>query len=197
MQKEAQLALEGKLAAAFDAGDFKTVATEILRGYGPQILGYYLTTLRDEDRAKDAFAHFAEELWKSLPAFLRQSAFRTWTYTLAWRVANRSRTDAYHARGRRLETHEVSRIAEEVRDQTMTFLRTEAKDTLARLRESLDPEEQTLLFLRIDQKLSWSEIATVLSKDGARIETAALRKRFERLKTTLRERAARAGYRAG
>ena len=56
------------------------------------------------------------------------------------------------------------------------------RDALRRLRESLDPEERTLLVLRLDQELEWDEVATVLSAEGAPVEAATLRKRYERIK---------------
>jgi RNA polymerase sigma-70 factor (ECF subfamily) len=56
---------------------------------------------------------------------------------------------------------------------------------LERLREVLSLEDQTLLDLRIDQHLSWPDIADVLSHDGEAVQPAALAKRFERLKERL------------
>jgi RNA polymerase sigma-70 factor, ECF subfamily len=55
------------------------------------------------------------------------------------------------------------------------------------LRDALDPEDQALLFLRIDQGLSWSEVAAIFSEDGDAVEPATLRKRFERAKERLRK----------
>jgi RNA polymerase sigma-70 factor (ECF subfamily) len=56
---------------------------------------------------------------------------------------------------------------------------------LDKLRATLSPEEQTLLFLRLDQQLEWSEVAVVLSGDGEVVEAATVRKRYERLKSDL------------
>jgi RNA polymerase sigma-70 factor (ECF subfamily) len=41
--------------------------------------------------------------------------------------------------------------------------------------------------LRLDQQLSWEEIAAILSEAGEPIGAAALRKRFERLKDRIAE----------
>jgi RNA polymerase sigma-70 factor (ECF subfamily) len=59
---------------------------------------------------------------------------------------------------------------------------------VARLRARLDAIEQTLLVLRVDQRLSWEEIADVLAGPGPgeSLTPAALRKRYERLKDKLR-----------
>ena len=45
------------------------------------------------------------------------------------------------------------------------------------------------MLLRIDRKMSWNEIAEILGAEGSAATPAALRKRFERLKTKLREAA--------
>ena len=64
--------LEARLAALLGQDAFSAVATEIVRGYGPGILGYLGTMLRDEDAAREAFSEFAEELWRALPRFARR-----------------------------------------------------------------------------------------------------------------------------
>jgi RNA polymerase sigma-70 factor (ECF subfamily) len=58
-------------------------------------------------------------------------------------------------------------------------------DKLVKLRDSLDPEEQTLLILRVDKAMPWEDVAEVLGADGDPVSPAALRKRFERLKEKL------------
>ena len=69
--------------------------------------------------------------------------------------------------------------------------REEQATALDRLRATLDEDEQTLLTLRVDRRLSWAEVAQVMAEDGAAPpEEPALRKRFERLKEKL-ARAAR------
>jgi RNA polymerase sigma-70 factor (ECF subfamily) len=143
--------------------------------------------LRDDDAALDVFSHFCEELWKSIGTFRGESTFRTWTYTLVMRSVSRYRRDGFRRRGRPLMTGEVSKLVDEIRSATPPYQRTEIKDSIAKLREALEPEEQALLFLRIDQGLSWNEVAAVLSEGGEAIAPAALRKRFERAKARLRK----------
>jgi RNA polymerase sigma-70 factor (ECF subfamily) len=95
-----------------------------------------------------------------------------------------------------LDDSGVEALVAQVRSRTATFLRTETRDKIARLRAALDPDDQTLLILRINRGLAWRDIARVLTPDGdattpAALDkrAAALRKRFERLKTELKERA--------
>lgn len=185
--------LEQRIAAHLAAGAHDQAATVALTGLGPQILGYIHAMLRDEDAAHDVFGQFSEELWKSIGTFRAESSFKTWAYKLVMHAIGRHRRDPYRRRGQAIESGELSAIVQDVRSRTAPFQRTEVKDQIARLRESLDPEDQSLLFLRIDQGLSWNEVAEVVSAEGTAVDAATLRKRFERAKQRLRKLAEDAG----
>jgi RNA polymerase sigma-70 factor (ECF subfamily) len=92
--------------------------------------------------------------------------------------------DPYRRRVRRLMTDEYSLVAERLRMSSLRSDPLAAADRLAKLRESLKPDEQTLLILRVDKGLSWKEIAQILAEDTPP-DVGALRKRFERLKERL------------
>jgi RNA polymerase sigma-70 factor (ECF subfamily) len=177
--------LEPRILALLDAGDLSGSATEALRGYGPQILGYLTAVLRDEDDAHDVFSQFAEDLWRGLPGFRRESSVRTWAFRLAWHAASRYARDPYRKRHRPILTTEASKIAEQVRSTMSAYAPGGRADRLLKLRESLEPEEQTLLILRVDKAMPWEDVAEVLRADGEPATPAALRKRFERLKEKL------------
>jgi RNA polymerase sigma-70 factor (ECF subfamily) len=154
-----------------------------MRAFGPKIYGYLRAVLRDDTDAGDAFSLFGENLWRGISTYRGEASFRTWAYRIAWNAALAVRDEAWRRHGRRLETSEASRLADEIRT---TAARVERERTaLDALRETLSPEEQTLLVLRIDQGLSWDEIAHVLGQEGSSVESATLRKRFERLKERL------------
>jgi RNA polymerase sigma-70 factor (ECF subfamily) len=177
--------LEHRILAHLDAGDLPGAATEALRGYGPQVLGYLTAVLRDEDEARDVFSQFAEDLWRGLAGFRRESAVRTWAFRLAWHAASRHARDPYRKHHRPIFTTEASRIAEAVRSTMSTYAPGGRADKLMKLREALDPEEQTLLILRVDKAMAWEDVAEVMRADGEPASSAALRKRFERLKEKL------------
>jgi RNA polymerase sigma-70 factor (ECF subfamily) len=185
--------LERVIADHLSAGELQPAATVALSGLGPQILGYLAATLRDDDAAYDVFAQFSEELWKSIGTFRAESSFKTWAYKLVMHSISRYRRDGFRRHGRPLATSEASAIAEQIRSRTPAYRRTEVKDRIARLRDELEPEEQTLLFLRIDQGLSWNDVAAVVSAEGEPVDAAAVRKRFERTKARLKELAERDG----
>jgi RNA polymerase sigma-70 factor (ECF subfamily) len=179
--------VEGRIAAALDGGDLAGAATAALRAYGPGILGYLAAVLRDDDAAAEAFSAFGEDLWKGIGGFRRASTMKTWAYRVAWRAALRVLGSPRRRRERRLRTSEVSSLVAEIWTTASAQRLDRQADELRALRERLDPEEQTLLILRFDRALSWNQVAEVLSLDGAPVDPAALRKRFERLKTRMRE----------
>jgi len=193
---EERAGLEQQIRGHCDAGRWGPAATVALRGYGPEVLGYLCAMCRSETDAAEAFSGFCEDLWKGLPGFRWQSTFRTWAYTVARHALYRLARDPQRRRERNValsESPEVLELAEQVRTTTMIHLRTETKNKFTALREQLEPDDRTLLILRVDRKLAWSEIAVIMAdaadptpeqiKRGA----ATLRKRFERAKERLRK----------
>lgn len=185
---------EATIRAAADGARWSEAATVALRSYGEEILGYLVAVTRNEADARDAFSIFAEMMWRGLPGFRWECTFRTWAYGLARNSLARVKRDPHRRRAVALDDAVVEALVEQVRSRTATFMRTETKDKVARLRAELAPDDQTLLILRINRGLAWREIARVLAGDDATPaaldkQAAALRKRFERLKTEIKARA--------
>ena len=99
---------------------------------------------------------------------------------------------------------QLSRLVEQVRTQTEAYRRTDVKDQMRALRDKLDPDDQMLLILRVDRRMEWRDLATVMcvGEDAAGVglndeelarESARLRKRFERVKEELRRLARESG----
>jgi RNA polymerase sigma-70 factor (ECF subfamily) len=169
---------ETSVAPAHD--DARSAATAAIRELGPDVLRYLRATLRDEADAGDAFAVFAERLWKGLASFRGECPLRAWALRIAFNAARDVRDEAWRRRVRPFEPGEASAIAEEVR--TTSRRRRERESAgLDRMRLTLSPEEQTLLTLRLDQRLSWADIAAVLSTPGRPTTPGAVHKRYERL----------------
>jgi RNA polymerase sigma-70 factor (ECF subfamily) len=178
--------VEAELAAAHAAGDVARTTTLALQHYGPQILRYLRGTLRNDGELGDVYSRFTEKLWLSLPAFARDCTFSTWCHKLAWYAVLEHRRGIARRRERGLDTGEASAIVQHARDSTAAFLKTEAKDRLAVIRDALDPEERSLLLLRMEQQLPWRNVAAIMADEGQPASEAALRKRFERLREKLR-----------
>jgi RNA polymerase sigma-70 factor, ECF subfamily len=181
---------ETQIRAHLARGDARLAATVTIRAYGPSVLRYLRSVLRDEEVAAEVFADFSEHLWKGIGKFRGESSVSTWAYRVAWGAVRRFAGDPYRKRRRFLATGEASQLAEQVRSTTAMHLRTEVKDGIARLRASLSPEEQTLL---VDRKLPWKEIARVMAEGDEAPDEPALRKRFERIKARLKKLAEDAG----
>ncbi len=184
---------DDRAGALLAGGDLHGAAEAVIRDYGPQILGYLSSVLRNDGDAADVFSQFTEDLWRGLPGFRGECPLRVWAYRLAWHAAARHLRDPYRARGRRLETTELSRVADEVRSSVLLGRGEARRRGIDRLREKLAPDEQSLLVLRLDRGLSWREVATVLAQDGEDVDETVLRKRFERLKDRLAQMAREEG----
>jgi RNA polymerase sigma-70 factor (ECF subfamily) len=191
--------IEASIRAALTAGNLSRAATLAVEGYGPEVLGYLLASLRSEQDATEVFSMLTEDLWRGLPGFRAESSFRTWLYCLARNAAVRFRRSPQQRAALRQPLSAISEVSERVRTATLPHLRTDVKQGFAKLRADLDADDETLLILRVDRKLSWDEVPMVLCPEEAadperRGRAAArLRKRMQSLKHQLRERAVAAG----
>jgi len=186
-------ALERRIRAACDGARWNDAATAAIEGYGPEVLGYLYALTRNEVDADDCFSLFCESLWLALPRFRWESTLRTWAYVLARHAWHRKVRDPQRRVERRvpLSAAPLAALADKVKTRTLTFLRSEKRNRLLELRDKLEPDDQTLLILRIDRALGWRDIARVMSDDEDETtaaldrRAATLRKRYERLKADL------------
>jgi serine/threonine-protein kinase len=186
---------ESAIRAALEAGDTAGATQAAVSRFGPEVLRYLSGHLGDSDLADDAFSEFLQRLWSSLPRFEWRSSFRTWAFVIARRAAADVRRAEGRQRRQPLTDSQLAEIAAQVRTATWPLLRTEAKTILAHLREELPHEDKMLLVLRSDRGLEWEAVACVFLDNAApgelelRRESARLRKRYQLIKTRLRERA--------
>ncbi len=191
--------LEAKIRSHFDAGELEHAATVALEGYGRELLGFLVATMRDEQDARDVFSQVSEDLWRGLPNFGWRSSFRTWSYSLARNAAGRFRRTPHNQRHRRVPLSAISEVANRVCTRALPHLRTEIKDRFAELRQSLDPDDQALLILRVNRRMTWKQIAQVLDAasidDDAAIDRAAarFRQQFHAVKARMHDLAERDG----
>jgi len=156
--------LEERIAAALARRDLDAAVTEVMKGYGPQILGYLRAVIRDPEDAAEVFSQFAEDLWKGLSGFRGDCSVRVWAYKIAWHAASRFGRDPYRRRRDRLATSMASRLAESILSSSNRMLERRSAE-VERLRGHLNSEEQSLLVLRVDRQLSWREVAEVLAAE--------------------------------
>ncbi len=193
-----QEAIEAAVVEALRRGRYDQAATAGLRGYGPEILGFLIAL--GPSSADDAFSQFCEDLWRGLPGFRADASFRPWAYTLARHAVLRVRRDPYARRRAPLsDLGPISGLVAELRSTTASYLASELRDRVGKIRDELDDDDRVLLVLRVDRQMGWNDVARVMEGDGATEaavvkRAAALRKRFERLKKEIRERAERDGW---
>ncbi|RKH66457.1 sigma-70 family RNA polymerase sigma factor [Corallococcus aberystwythensis] len=163
--------------------------------YGPELRRLMSAILRDETQAQEAFSLFAECLLKGLPEFRWESSFRTWSQRIARNVCFKL-LNAPAARHRHVSLSAISAISAisaPRRSTTSPWRRSTVKDRFRALCQRLDPEQQKLLMLRVDQKLPWPEVVRAMSDSNESMtaeeqarRAAALRQQFQRLKAQLR-----------
>jgi RNA polymerase sigma-70 factor (ECF subfamily) len=195
--------LERQIRELSVAGDKKQAVTLLLKGYGRELFGFLVSRLRDRDAASEVFSAFTEDVWRGLDGFRWQCSARVWAYTLARHAASHYIHDARRRGARHVplsRAGEVSEIVERIRTETLASARTEAKTQIAKLRQRLPEEDQTLLVLRVNRRLTWPEIAMVLLHDGEVVDDATLareavrlRQRFQTAKDKLRKMAEKEG----
>jgi RNA polymerase sigma-70 factor (ECF subfamily) len=182
--------LEQRIRRHHERGELKEAATAALEGFGPEILGFLVAVVRDERLAGEVFAQFCEDLWTGLANFRWETSFRTWGYTLARNAWQRLRREPHFRKTVALtDLPEIAELDQRIRTVELPHL----KQQVQQLRQSLDPEDQALLILRVDRRMDWSEIGAVMlgpdepRDDGAMArKAAALRERFERIQDDLK-----------
>jgi RNA polymerase sigma-70 factor (ECF subfamily) len=185
---------EQEMRRPWEAGDYHTATKLALERYGREIYGVLAATLKSESDADDVFSQFALDLWRGMPGFQWRSSMRSWAHRIARNAAMRWATSGARkpARNLPIEQSAILELAERVRSQTRSHLRTEVKSQVRLLREELDEFEQRLLILRVDRQMEWEEIAVVFADDDAPSDdlkraVGRLRKRFQHVVNKLRK----------
>lgn len=191
-------AVEGELSTLIRARSFERAATRALEAYGAELYGFLVGLMRGESEASEVFSQVGEDLWRGLPAFGARCSVRTWLYVLARNASARYRRSPWN-RGGRTGDSALDEVVARARTGTQPWLQTDVKDRWRALRDGLDPDDQTVLVLRVDRDLGWEDVARVTlgseAADDAALarETARVRKRYQLLKEELRKRAVAAG----
>ncbi|MEY4512026.1 MAG: hypothetical protein RLZZ450_4148 [Pseudomonadota bacterium] len=195
--------VEQQIRDAATGGNHQSAAALAFEAFGAEILSFLSARLRSQSSGEEVLSMFAEDLWAGITRFEFRCSVRGWLYVLARNAANRYAVSPPNRAARHVALSSegvASALIERERTATQSHLRTDVKDSVRALRESLDVEDQTLLILHIDRGLPWRELAMVMHQDGESLddqqlsrEAARLRKRFERVKAELRELAVKTG----
>lgn len=190
-------ALEARLRALADQDQLHQVAEEGLRAYGGELYGFLARSMDNPDEADEVYAQTCADIWAGLERFRWRCSFRTWAYRLARSARARFARDGYAHRRVSLLTDELEQVIAQARTATLPWLRTHFRHEIASIRAELSEDDRALLYLRIDRRMSWPEIAAALddSEDPATLKRAAqrLRTRYHRLKNHIRDQAQHRG----
>jgi len=187
------MTLDSKVRILLAQGAHRRAVELVMHELGPSVRGLLHTIFRsNRDAAEESFSLFAENLWRHASTYRAEAPVRAWVYCIARNAAITVTRDGWRRLGRHLETQDAERLAEEVRTRSAVRLERQSS-ALESLRDLLDMDEQTLLTLRLDEKLPWDEVAQVMSSGGPTVDATTLRKRFERIKARLGEEARRRG----
>jgi RNA polymerase sigma-70 factor (ECF subfamily) len=184
--------LEQDIRELCQRGDTGRAVERALQGYGMEIMRLIASVMHNPEHANDAFSLFCENLLKGLPGFRWESSFRTWAYRLA-RNACYQLMHAPAARETPVTASLIPEQPEAARSDTQPWQRTSVKERFRALRDSLEPEERMILMFRVDQRLSWTEVARVMwdldeppTSAALTRKATSLRQQFQRIKTHLR-----------
>jgi RNA polymerase sigma-70 factor (ECF subfamily) len=188
---------DASIRQACHKGDAAAAVTLLLERYGAELFGYLSALLRNNQQARETYCLLAEDLWRGLPKFEWRCSARAWAYALA----RNARSRYLLAEQRRTANEQVlanlpwfQELIQRTHTSTPIHLRTEIRERVEEIRNRLPEDEQTLIMLRVDRRLSWKELAVVLGEVGdepspselART-TARLRQRFHAVKEKLRK----------
>ncbi len=187
--------LEAPILALLEDEDYAGATSALVHLYGESVMGFIVVQVRNLARAEDVYQQLWIAVLQALPSFAGRSTLKTWVYVIARRISARS----FVTRGpgeRRLETSEQRALsADDVRTPTARWLRTEAKQWLWEAIQEFDEPDQHMLVLRLQNKMSWLEISSILTDEELTQEehvrkAASLRKRYNRIKDRLAARRA-------
>lgn len=169
------------------AGQEREAATAVLSLFGPELQVFLHRVLGDTTLVEEAYSSTCERMWRGLHGFRWESSLRSWCYVIARREASRCRSRGVYARAN--ETTLSAAEALPAKEATHT-VSTTRRAHLDHLRASLSVEDRDLLVLRVEQELSWKEIASAFLEEGAEgeaiaREAARLRQRFRAIRVTV------------
>lgn len=152
------------------AGD-RQAFTVIITAYERQIYTYCYYILRSREEAEDAVQDIFVKVYQQLRRYEKRVSFSAWLYKVAYHHC----LDQLRRRKRR------SRLLSLYKLQLMTNQQALPEESpVDRIFEKLTSEERGLLILRVIEQYSFEEIAMITGSSSA-----ALRKKYERLRKKL------------
>lgn len=180
-----RIRVKGDAASAHDA------TRSVLARYASEVRAFLRSRTNSRVSMEEVFSAFSEDVWKGLPGVRAEGQTRSWIYVVARNALARHLRYKQRWRSRHV-TAELDEIQAE-RRSISTQLGNIAE--LQPLLAALPDADRRLLEQRLVLSMPWRDIArqrgVTVEADIAR-ESARLRKRFQLLLQSLRDRAASA-----
>lgn len=162
--------LEPLVRSLIEKGRQPDAVTATIRGHGPEIRDFLYALHRNNPASADeVFSMWTEGVWRGIEGFAWDCGLRTWCYAIARYASLRHRRDDSRRTARHVPVPEIASLvdlADESRSSTPWYHRSAVRSRFAELRESLPPDDQLILLLRVDRGLAWNDIARVTLHDG-------------------------------
>ncbi len=173
-------------AAAGDAAAFEVL---VLR-YQTQVYSLALRMVGNEADAQDLAQEAFVRVWKSLPSFQFSAQFSTWLYRLTTNICiDFLRAQKKHRQISLTIAEEEQWDLEDPSPQPEDLvLAQDARETLTRAMDSLDPEERQILLLRSVNDCSYQQIGDIMG-----LREGTVKSRLSRAREQLRKKLSKSG----
>ena len=188
--------LDTQVARHLANGAWNEAVELVVTKLGPKLRAFVAAAMGDAAQADDVWSDVLLDLYRGIGTWGGRASLEAW----CWRIVRNACHRAWQARqreGRRRGL--LARFASRPsflfgrREDTPPWKTTPVRNLVQRLRDELPSDDRLLLLLRIERRLSWDEVAEAFRGPGDKTasarQTAALRKRFERIVARLARRA--------
>ncbi len=140
---------------------------ELMIRYERQIYRVCYRFVENRDDAMDLAQEVFIKAFEHLPSFRRESSLKTWLYRIAMNHC------INHVKKHSQEFVEVSEFTGSVNPSIQSHLEEQEKrDHLRRLLKHLPPKQKAILEMRINEQLSYEEIATMSGRSISTIKAS-------------------------
>ena len=155
------------------AEDPRGVAVGVMRELVALARRYLRSVFHREHEVTEALAQWAENMLRGLAWLEGRSSPSIWALRVAWHVVlDRTPPWGLSLATSTLDPGETIYVGSKEGERRLALLE---------VRRALTAEQLTLLFLRIDQEISWGQIAEIMSTPGTRLSARTVSQRYHAL----------------
>jgi RNA polymerase sigma-70 factor (ECF subfamily) len=171
----------------------RAAARELFERYQRRVFLWCARRVRDEEKALDLAQDVLVSAYRALGSFQARARYSTWVYAIARNRCFRALRPVPLLRD---EEADPDTLADEGADPAATHEREEEEEGLLELvRATLEPREQSALWLRCFERIPVDEITRRLGLGGASGARAVLQSARRKLRAALARRGAEEGQR--